>query len=362
MHASLWTLLFAIGASVIPARPVDAQSLLDRSPNLSGGWTGAPGVLNFHFLHRFTQSGAPAHKVTSSPTFFLAAGLPARTLVGIVYATNSQVVPNYPNEWAVFGRYAPLTEETGAPLDVRLQAGYNVAAESVDGELSLARRVGPVRLLAAGRALSDAFGTGESRFGVAGGATVRVSDHVALAGDVGSLLDRDEGEDLAWGVGVQIGLPYTPHTFSLHATNTNTATLQGASIGSDQVRYGFEFTIPVTLSRYFGTSEPVAATPPPPTRRVASPAGAAAGADTTTATIKNLAFAPAEIQVAPGTTVVWTNNDPLAHTVTADDGTFDSGNIEPGASWSHTFTEPGRYAYHCTPHPFMTAVVVVREP
>jgi plastocyanin len=61
-----------------------------------------------------------------------------------------------------------------------------------------------------------------------------------------------------------------------------------------------------------------------------------------------------------GTTVVWRNRDPLAHTVTSDSGSFHSGDIEPESSWSHTFAEPGTYAYHCAPHPHMTGVVVVR--
>jgi plastocyanin len=46
--------------------------------------------------------------------------------------------------------------------------------------------------------------------------------------------------------------------------------------------------------------------------------------------------------------------------VTADDGAWDSGLIEPGATWQHTFEKPGTYAFHCTPHPFMKGVVTVK--
>jgi len=60
--------------------------------------------------------------------------------------------------------------------------------------------------------------------------------------------------------------------------------------------------------------------------------------------------------------VRWTNNDQLVHTITADDGSWDSGPIEPGKTWSHTFAQAGEFAFHCTPHPFMKALIVVRHP
>src|SRR5690606_25814651 len=115
--------------------------------NLSGGWTGQEGTLYFHFVHRFNQTGAPEHKVTNSPTILAAVGLPARTLVGAWYASNSVVAPRYPNEWELFARYAPLAQSAGAPVDLSVQAGYNMAAASLDGELTVARRLGGVRVL-----------------------------------------------------------------------------------------------------------------------------------------------------------------------------------------------------------------------
>jgi plastocyanin len=64
--------------------------------------------------------------------------------------------------------------------------------------------------------------------------------------------------------------------------------------------------------------------------------------------------------VPAGTTVEWTNGDAVVHTVSADDASFNSGAIAPGATWRATFTRPGTYAYHCGPHPFMKGVVIVR--
>jgi plastocyanin len=74
-------------------------------------------------------------------------------------------------------------------------------------------------------------------------------------------------------------------------------------------------------------------------------------------------YSPALIKVIVGDndTVTWVNNDNAPHTVTADDGSFVSGNIAPGASFSYTFTASGTYKYHCVYHPWMTGTVVVKS-
>jgi plastocyanin len=77
--------------------------------------------------------------------------------------------------------------------------------------------------------------------------------------------------------------------------------------------------------------------------------------------IKNFAFAPATLKVPVGTTVTWTNEDTDAHTVTSTGpgGPLQSAALGTHATYSHTFTKPGTYAYLCTIHPFMTATVEV---
>ena len=320
---------------------VAAQSVLERPPNLSGGWLGAPGTLQFNFVHRFGVGDAPLHKVTNSPTFLLSYRLPFPLLVGFNYATSSDIAAAFPNEWEVFARYA----RSG----IALQGGYNQAAGSGDAELTAARVVGPLRAMAIGRFLSNGYHSDTTRYAVGGGATLRLHRWVALAGDVTTLIDKRPGEKVAWGAGLQLAIPYSPHTVSLQVTNTNTATLQGASRGIDRVRGGFEFTIPFTLSRYFGGGG---------RRKTAEDAGAAANA--TAAEIRAMKFTQERIEVTAGTTIRWTNNDQLQHSVTANDGSWDSGLINPGGTWTHTFAQPGEYAFHCTPHPFMKGVVVVR--
>ena len=337
----------ALSAFLGVADVASCQSVLDRPPNLSGGWLGARGTLQFNFVHRFGVGDPPLRKVTNSPTFLLAYQLPVPLLIGFNYATSSDVASAFPNEWEVFARYG----RSG----IALQAGYNQAAGSLDAELTGARTLGRLRLMAVGRLLSNGYHSDTTRYAVGTGATLRLNRWFALAGDATSLFDKRPGEKMAWGAGLQIAIPYSPHTFSIQVTNTNTATLQGASRGIDRVRGGFEFTIPFTLSRYFGRRAKTAAT---------NGGGEAAAnvANATKAEMRTMVFGPKRIEIAAGGTVTWTNNDQLVHTITADDRSWDSGPIEPGKTWSHTFTQPGEYAFHCTPHPFMKAVVVVRQP
>lgn len=76
------------------------------------------------------------------------------------------------------------------------------------------------------------------------------------------------------------------------------------------------------------------------------------------ATIKGFAFSPNPLTVKVGTTVTWTNDDTVLHTVTADDKSF-SGFVLPGKTFSHTFTTRGTFTYHCSIHPFMKGSVIV---
>lgn len=72
-------------------------------------------------------------------------------------------------------------------------------------------------------------------------------------------------------------------------------------------------------------------------------------------------FRPKEISIEPGTTVIWVNNGAQEHTVTDDDGAFDSGDMAPGDRFKFTFKKPGIYNYTCTPHPWMEGAVKVHE-
>jgi plastocyanin len=76
--------------------------------------------------------------------------------------------------------------------------------------------------------------------------------------------------------------------------------------------------------------------------------------------IADFAFAPAEITVAVGTTLTWTNTQTsVPHTTTALDGSWDSSALTTGDSFNFTFTQPGDFAYQCTIHPTMRGIVHV---
>ncbi len=77
------------------------------------------------------------------------------------------------------------------------------------------------------------------------------------------------------------------------------------------------------------------------------------------------AFTPSRIQVVVGTTVTWTNQDSAYHNVTlapvvmSSSGSWDSGLLSPGQSFSYTFTSQGTFQYHCQEDPGMVGVVIV---
>lgn len=84
-----------------------------------------------------------------------------------------------------------------------------------------------------------------------------------------------------------------------------------------------------------------------------------AAAETVRIGIDNFAFAPAELSVTPGTTVIWTNHDDIPHTVTSTDGAFKSHALDTGDSFSFTFEKPGSYRYFCSLHPHMVGTIKV---
>lgn len=81
-------------------------------------------------------------------------------------------------------------------------------------------------------------------------------------------------------------------------------------------------------------------------------------------TIKDFAFAPGTITVKKGTKVTWTNQDSVQHNVMSDKTDVSGPSSEllsKGDSYSYTFDEVGTFTYHCTPHPYMKATVIVTE-
>ena len=84
-----------------------------------------------------------------------------------------------------------------------------------------------------------------------------------------------------------------------------------------------------------------------------------AAVTTSAVSIQNMSFSPTEITIAKGTTVTWTNNDSVAHTVTGNATGPASSTIQPGGTYQFTFDSAGTFPYHCSIHPSMTGTVQV---
>jgi plastocyanin len=345
-------------AALVAAAPLSAQSLLYRSPNLSGTWVAEPGMMQFNFLHRFYVAPTSAgHAVVNYPTFTLATGVARRVAVGAWFATKSPAGIGRnsvsSNETEVFARWRAVGGVDGsAGLHVALTPAYDFLAKSVDGELGLEYTVGALTLQGAARIMSKPLGSSNgARAAFGGGAIARLTRFVAVSADVGSFVSPTVLA--AWSAGIQILIPDSPHSFSFQVSNTNASTIQGNSIGFRQRLYGFEFTIPLHFKR-FGQLF----------RRAASPSvtGDVDAAVAAVVTIGAMKFPADTTVIAAGQAVRWNNADPLGHTVTFDaaSGESSSALVPPNGSYVHRFTKPGTYSYQCTPHPFMKGVVMVK--
>lgn len=101
-------------------------------------------------------------------------------------------------------------------------------------------------------------------------------------------------------------------------------------------------------------ADPVAETPAPATD---APAGDDAGGGAEIV-ISGFEFSEG-ITVPVGTTVIVRNDDSAGHTLTADDGSFDSGRIDGGSTGEVTFTAAGTFTFHCEVHPSMSGTITV---
>ena len=349
----VWLALLAFTA----AAPLQAQSLLYRPPNLGGTWVPDGGVVQFNFVHRFYVSPGPSHAVVNFPNFTIAAGLGRQIALGTRFATRSFVGSGSgalsSNETEIYGRWRVQGAEGRPGLGVAVTPAYNLLAKSVDGEVAIDWTRGGLTLHGAARAMSRRLGeSGNAAAAFAGGINARLNPYVGVSADVGSFVSPTVRA--AWSAAINFLIPGSPHSFSLQASNAGSASIQGASEGiasPKNILYGFEFTIPLHLKRFapwfHGSPKPVA---------LGAPAAAVA-ADVAMAAVK---FAGDTVTIAAGQAVRWTNRDPLEHTVTFDGAEPGSPPIPPNGSYVHRFDKPGTYTYHCTPHPFMKGVVVVK--
>lgn len=85
----------------------------------------------------------------------------------------------------------------------------------------------------------------------------------------------------------------------------------------------------------------------------------AVAAATHTVVMEGVAFVPETLTIKPGDTVVWVNKDPFPHTATAQDRSFDSGEMGADKTWKVTVRKKGKVPYLCTLHPTMKGTLIV---
>ncbi|HUF34837.1 MAG TPA: plastocyanin/azurin family copper-binding protein, partial [Gemmatimonadales bacterium] len=329
---------FAAGALFLmsQAGPVRGQSVLERTPNVQGTWTLAPGAPVFIFSHRFEILNG-GDELINIPTLTTAVGLPLRLTGGVSFTSYSEVHPDKltGNELEYWLKTTLLDRPRSGAAAI---LAYNSASGSVDAALSARAGLGRLGLVGEIRGFSDGFGSGNAELGYTAGAMVRLTPYLALQGDLGG--SSAASSDAVWSAGVAVEIPGTPHSFSLHATNGGATTLQGASqrkvTGPQDVRYGFTFTLPLGSRRQWSRvfqGDAAAAGPP----------GGTPAADTVVAEMRQVAFQPREIRIPRGRTVIWVNRDPTGHTVHADDDSWQSALLQEGESYARRFDRPGRY-------------------
>jgi plastocyanin len=77
--------------------------------------------------------------------------------------------------------------------------------------------------------------------------------------------------------------------------------------------------------------------------------------------IREFAFAPPELSLTVGDTVMWVNKDSFVHTSTSDSTAWSSPDLSPGDRFEFVVRTPGRFAYHCAAHPVMHGTLTVRH-
>jgi plastocyanin len=97
-----------------------------------------------------------------------------------------------------------------------------------------------------------------------------------------------------------------------------------------------------------------------PVDKHAHAAGQGQAGTSVTVKIDNFSFGPAALTVPVGTTVTWTNQDDIPHTVVSTDGVFKSKALDTDDKFSFVFSKPGTYSYFCSIHPKMTGQVIVQ--
>jgi plastocyanin len=349
-----FTLAMASLLVLVVAQPTAGQSTLERGPVQPETWSGIPWSLELAVAPLFGRVAADDNRgLTVDPAVRAALALPAGWVAEARYAPQP-AERGGADEIEAALRTTPMRQDHGGFADLAVEARAAAGSDAAAATVAAARWMGSLRVMAHARALF----TRDDSPQVVGGAGALWHPApgrlpLAVAGDLVSVAFDRDGQRVGWTAALQLGVSFTPHTLSLFATNTGHS-LPGRSAGTDRTRVGLEVTTHVPLGRFFGLHTPRAVA-----REAVRPQDHAPRS--VTVPIREYRYAPDRVEIEAGTAVVWVNHDHAIHTASADDGSWNSGAIAEGESWSAVFDEPGVYTYHCGPHPFMRGVVIVRQ-
>jgi len=213
---------------------VAARSLTQGAIGQEGAHVPEPGAPELSLGSRFIQLQTPS----GIPSLGVRFGAWSGGSLGLSYSNSGAYLGN-PHELEFSLKQRLFSEELGDPLSASFLGAVNTGAYSLDGELALSRGIGPLTLLSTARLLGNADGARMPLGGVGAGARLALMPQLALVGDVFQVVN-DATARPAWGAGVQMQLPATPYAVTLHLSNTPSATRQGASLGTSDLRFGID--------------------------------------------------------------------------------------------------------------------------
>lgn len=334
------------------AQSASAQRPLDATPNTRAPWSSERGQPMLVISHRFERIDG-GDELLNVPLITIGTALSERVAIGLDFTSNSEVTVerlggNERQWWLAFR--GPSHRGVGLSALV----AYNSAASSLDAATTVVAQMGTLRMVAEARGFRNAFGAGHAGVAATAGASLALSEHLSLVGDVGQAF-RPDSLGVVWTAGLTLALPGTRHQFAFHATNGGAPTLQGVSrqkvIGPESIRFGFAFVAPLGSAaqwrRVFTGDD-----------RDGRAADGTVG-DTIRISIRDLEFRTDTVHIRAGQWVEWVNADPVPHTVAARDGAWKSGFLMDGQRYARQFTAPGRFEYFCEPHPHMRGIVIV---
>lgn len=392
-----WSLILCFALPV----PAAARGLPHGGVGQEGTQVPDPGMPEIAVGSRF----APMEIFGGTPDLSLRVGAWSNGSLGLDYARSGMLLGN-PHELEFSLKQALLSEQRGHPLSASLMGAVNTGAYSIDGELALSRRLGPLTMLGTARLLGNAEGARLPLGGLGMGAEFAVRPGYSLIGDVFQVANLADASP-AWGAGLRMHLPQTPYAATVYLTNTSSASRQGASLGTPDLRLG------IALGMAFGGGTEASKPPAEPVaaprnqapaavpraslasaRQLAGPTLSAATADSPSARTKPLRDpgeterpsgappaprvaaqaprahelwivmirdgmpSPGRVQLAKGSSVTWFNRDAKPHAWTANG--WETGVVEPGKQITRRFERAGTFAYRCRLHPGEGGTITVR--